>query len=120
MAIFIEVASEYQETIFIIRAVIAVVAVHRMPDRKPDLRDFALKLCELFEERAAEVERTAKTFRIPFITPPLMQLVRLHRRVWREVGDHCLPREIALAMIEMSFVAPGESPLPATVRAERW
>ena len=57
-----------------------LIAVIRVFHRRPHLissyvRDFALKLIELLEERSREVEVAAKLFAIPVITPPILHVV---------------------------------------------
>lgn len=111
------VAGKDKITVAVLARAIAVFAVlHRLLLLERHARNAVAEFKELPEERTGHVELPTKGERIPIIAPPRIDGIHRKRFVGGECGNDLSAGQVALAMIQVTFVTICE---PADHPAER-
>jgi hypothetical protein len=113
------VAAPAEVTIAGFKRKIAVVTVFAVLKIKRLARHGMEQIAVLHEERAIEIECSAKCFCVPAVAPPTASVIDRKRRSFGIHGEHLFFACIALSMMEVALIAPHHFPLQTASAAKR-
>lgn len=117
-AVLEEVSRENEVAVFCVGYVVDVFAVDEVAAVDQVWGwDFAVKLVPLVEEGLVPVGLLAVLHWVPFLAPPAVVAVDCEVAVFWVEGDHRFFAERAGVVVQVAFVAPGESSFESAVRA---